>query len=205
MTNCLPLLKKKTDDTQASLLASRLPSGIAWLSKLDPNSNIYKFLLALAKEFNLFETKVNNLVCELDPTTTEDLIENWEKEVGIPDGCIDVASNLQDRRDNVLLKIRGLNVQTAQDFIDLAASYGFTIQIQPAAVHLFPLIFPHYFFGSAKEARFTVFVDFQSEVNPSVFPLAFPYQFGFSQTKIIECLFQKLMPATVNVIYRYIL
>ena len=93
-----------------------------------------------------------------------------------------------------------MNVTTAQDFIDLAAEFGITVTIIPGAVAgTFPMVFPLMFFTSGKEARFTMVVEFPSDLE--TFPLTFPIPFGDGIIGVIKCLFNRIRPANVQIIY----
>lgn len=120
------------------VLLNLLPDGFAMKSKNDTGTNIYKFWKAIAMYYVILEEDLDDVILELGITTTEDLIDRWEQEYGIPDDYIDVASTLADRRNNILLKKGGLNLLNIDDFRDLATSLGYTIIIQTATTVRFP-------------------------------------------------------------------
>lgn len=191
-------------------IAAELPDGKAFESKNIPSKNLYKFLDAIAQSFILFSTDLDEALKEMNPETTEDLIANWEKEYGLPDECLKTDGDIDERRTNILIKIGMNGVQTIQDFIDLATKFGYDAEIIPQAAAeevVFPLDFP-WIFGTAKEVRFTIYVNLPAELGQNTFPFnetKFPFPFSSTNTNIVECVFKRLVPANVQVIFQYIL
>ncbi len=189
-------------DRQGEKLGQYLPTGRAWESKFDADRNLGGLLKGLGQEFYRLELSIELLSLEFDIRQTTLLIREWEESVDIPDSCFTIDEDLQQRRDNVLIKIRDLGVRTAQDFVDVAALFDAVVRIEPGAVHgVFPLLFPIAFYDSGKTAKFTMIVD-QPGVR-EVFPILFPIPFSAGIGGIIECLFLKLRPANVQIIFFY--
>lgn len=191
------------------VLSSYLPDGKAFESKNIPSKNLYKFLDAILKSFVLFCNDLEEVLKEMNPATAESLISRWEQEYGIPDQCLKKSFDLATRRNNVLIKIGMDGVQTVQDFEDLAAQFGFIVEIVPIAgidEAVFPLGFP-WVFITDQEARFTIYVNLPTELGVNVFPFEdkFPFPFSSTNTNIVECVFRRLVPANVQVIFQYIL
>ena len=156
--------------------------------------------MGLACELFRVEEQMNLISFEHDINVTTQFIDEWESAVGIPDACLSGAGTLEDRRRDILVKLAKMNVTTAQDFIDLAAEFGIVVTIIPGAIAgTFPMIFPLMFFPSGKAARFTMIVDFPAALE--VFPLTFPIPFGDGIIGVIKCLFNRVRPANVQIIY----
>lgn len=103
-----------------------LPSGWAWLRVNDPNSNIYKLMDSSSIEFCRVEERGNELIDEVDPNTTYELLEDWERLLGLPDECDpDVEKTIQDRRNRVIQVLTTRGGQNKQFYIDLAENFGF--------------------------------------------------------------------------------
>jgi len=187
------------ENTQA--LADLLPQGVAWEAKNLEESNMYKLLRALSKEFKRVQSKVNEFVTEHDPETTINLIEEWEAAVGIPDDCFKNDVSLDLRRKQVVAKLAKMNVQTAKDFIDLAAYFGYSVIIKDITEgSTFPLTLPFTLGGDSSGTMHVKFVDLDTPGN--VFPLTLPFTLG-GDSNIIICIFNKLKPSTVEIIYSY--
>lgn len=185
-------------------LARYLPGGCLFASKGVDNSTFRKLLRGMSGE--LF--RINGLIkeyCEQTlPDETVKFIEEWESALGIPDECFLGTGTLDERRLDILVKLASSGIQTAQDFIDLAALFGIVITIQNGTVSgVFPMVFPIAFFSSSKDARFTIVVIF-SVVAGEEFPYTFPLPFGNNEIVILECLFDNLKPANCDVIFEQI-
>ena len=189
-------------ERQGALLSAHFPTGRVWDAKDQTGTNFFNLLLGFGAEIFRLETAIEALSNELDINQTEQLITEWEKSVGIPDSCFSIGNTLEERRDQVLSKIAGLGVQTKGDFEQLALSFGTTVVVTAGAdLMIFPLGFPIIFAPTPKDVRFTMVVDFEKE--PFVFPLDFPIQFVNAINGLIQCIFSKLRPATVQLIFRY--
>jgi uncharacterized protein YmfQ (DUF2313 family) len=186
-------------EKQANSLAAYLPSGRLFLSAVKSGKNMRKFLLGMSGELQRAEDFMKSYQDEYDPRTTTLFIEEWESALGIPDDCFSGMGTIEERRRDVLLKLASLGVQTDQDFIDLAALFGFDITITTATGLGFPLTFPFILIGQA-QARFIMIVNFTVEQG-SLFPFTFPFVFGNADLDIMKCLFNKLKPANVQIIY----
>lgn len=201
----MSLFKDHTQTEYAQAISNYLPDGRIWVNKNKSASNIRLTLMAFALEFQRLELKMNEIIDEFDINTTTQLISEWETAVGLPDDCIAIASSLENRRNNVLLKIASDGASTEQDFIDLGALLGFTITIKSGIEDItFPFTFPFMLFDSASDARFTLVVGVDVTEEPNVFPYTFPFTFTESTVAALECIFNKIKPANVNVVFQYV-
>lgn len=104
------------------------PRGIAW--PRDPNTLQGKLRASLTLEMERVEQRIDELLDELDPRTTVELLPDWERMLGLPDNCGGIVpSTLEQRLQAVIIKLRAIGGQSKQYFIDLAALYGFEIEI----------------------------------------------------------------------------
>ncbi len=187
---------------QGFKIAEFLPTGNAWDAKNDISTNLGAFLLALGVELNRIEELIQTTNRELDINFADELLSEWETSVGIPDDCFGTSEDDETRRKQIIVKLRNVRLQTAEDFENLALVFGKVVKVTSGADHgIFPLSFPFTFFSLGKKARFTIIVD--SESNNSVFPLPFPLQFSTGVNGVIECIFTKLKPANCNILFRY--
>jgi uncharacterized protein YmfQ (DUF2313 family) len=198
------LVTAHTTDEQADSLADYLPNGYLFGAKKQVSTNLRNLLIGLTGLLQDAEENINLVSDEYDIRNTTLFIEEWEGFVGIPDNCFVVADTVEERRQNVLTKLAGLGVQTEADFVALAALFGLTVTITPGAVvGAFPMVFPLIFFPTGKAARFTMIVNFTVD-DASRFPLTFPFTFGDAKIATLECLFNKLRPANVDVIFNQV-
>jgi len=200
MTNLFDPLSEKE---QHFALASHLPIGEAWTKAFDTEDDFGKLLSGLSLEFTRFQNNENKLFNEMDINLTTELIEDWEKSVGIPDSCFDININLANRRIQVLQKFSKFGgVQKSEDFVRVADIFGFEIEIiKGSAVGKFPLIFPIPLFASTKSAVHTILIKLINLENTDSFPLLFPLNFSIGAASFLQCIFDKLAPANVQIIF----
>lgn len=106
-----------------------LPRGFAWA--LAPTAWLTRLLSGLAPEFARIHGRVLDLLRESDPRTTFEMLEDWERALGLPDNCTNtLAPTVEARRDNVVAKFIGAGGQSRAYYIAIAARMGYTITIE---------------------------------------------------------------------------
>ncbi len=196
-------VKQRTATEQTNILAQYLRNDRLHAAKNKEGSNLRKVLLGLASQWLRFRDSANDLYHEYDPSQTTKFIEEWEKVVGIPDGCISNNTTLEKRRLNILLKLAGINATTAKQFENIAAIFGYIIKVQNGVdTSTFPLTLP-FVLLSAAEAPFTIVVTLNIADKPQGFPLTFPFTLTSGIPDILLCFFNKLKPANTRVVFRY--
>ena len=200
------LFKDKTSSEATDSLVSFMPGGRPFLAARLPATKLRKLLVGLAGEILRVDGTLNEMTSEHDINTTTLLIEEWERALGIPDSCFSTDVDLPTRRLQVLVKLAKMGLQTEQDYIDLAALFGYTIETTAGADRgLFPfkLKFPTFFFDSPQSARYTLIITFITLESPNRFALDFAIDFTGDLSNVVRCLFNKLVPSNVDVVYEY--
>lgn len=198
------LFQRRDKEAYANSLADYLPNDVLFGSKRIANSNLRKLLEGLAWELFRANGYLRDYSEQVLPDQTAKFLDEWESALGIPDHCLDGQGSDDERRRDILVKLSALGVQTAQDFVNLAALFGVDVTITSGAYSgVFPLHFPVLVFGTAEQARFTIIVNITVPVE-STFPYKFPIPFGTSEIGIIRCIFEHLKPANCNLIIRQI-
>jgi uncharacterized protein YmfQ (DUF2313 family) len=196
----MKLFRINTKDDITNSTAAFMPGGRIFAAKNEENSTLRNYLKGLSSELFRIDEQMNLMSEDYDVNLTVQFIEQWESAVGIPDSCFDNTGTLVERRQNVLAKIAKMNLNTTQDFIDLASIFGVEVEVRTGISEItFPLTFPVIMFTTEKEARFTMIIKFTSETE--VFPFTFPITFGSQAIALVKCLFNKLKPANVQIIY----
>jgi len=197
------MLKERTQTQQADILAQYLRDDSLHEAKNRDGSTLRKILIGLASEWLNFRSKINETSNEYNPKTTTKLIEEWEQFVGIPDDCIPVASTIEQRRLNVLLKLAGINATTEKQFKNVASILGYNIEVSNGvSTSTFPLTLPFLLISEAS-APFTIVITLPSSIQPNGFALTFPFTLTSQQPAILDCLFNKLKPANTQLFFRY--
>lgn len=204
----MSLFKLHTTDEHRKSLADYLPIGKLFQGKNISDTNLFKLLMGLAVECKRAEGNLNLVADEYDIRTTTLLIEEWEKALGLPDDCLNNTTDLEIRRQQVLAKFT-LSIDTVESYINLAAIFGYTIEIVTGrSVGVYPLPYPWVYFSSSKTARFTIIVRLAESIKPSVYPFTstlYPWPYSSGETNIIECLLTHVKPANCDIIFQYIL
>ena len=202
-------ITKHTLDEQRQSLAHFLPSGCLLAAKNVPDTNFFKLIQGFAKEFVRMECAIVELQDDYLPSNTTAFLDEWEDSLGIPDDCFTGTGLPAERRRDIIVKLSLMNVQTRQDFIDLAAVYGFDIEFEmltDRGIKTFPLTFPITFqINDPLAVNFVVFVRFLNATAPQVagFPFIFPITFATNSVNIIQCLFDNLKPIDVCFSYEF--
>lgn len=97
------------------------------------NKVFSKMMSAFAKEFELLEDNITELLLQAIPGLSTDLLPEWEKDLGLPDGCTPLGQTISDRQKAVHAKYTGQYGQSAQFFIDYAEALGSTIEVVQSA------------------------------------------------------------------------
>lgn len=116
-----------TTDDYLQQLQALLPQGPAWSREAD--AVLTKLLTAFSEEFARVDSRIDGLVNEADPRTTNELLADWERVAGLPDLCTGIPETISLRRELLVSKLTNVGGQSRQFFIDLAAKLGYTITI----------------------------------------------------------------------------
>lgn len=112
-----------------SLLIDLLPRGWAW--QVEPDSVFYLFLESLACEAARVEERGEDFLKEIDPSLTFEMIDNWERMLGIPDECTPDSYNpgLTERRLRIIQKLTTGGGQSVAFFKLIASQLGYDIDV----------------------------------------------------------------------------
>ncbi len=126
----------------ARLLMSLLPPSKWGFWTRDLNSNTYKYMLGLGKEFVRVDQRIEDLLNECLTLQADELLEEWEADFGLPEDGYALASTTEGRRKEINAKLIQVGRQDENYFIEIAAALGYTITIEtfsPAFVGIFAM------------------------------------------------------------------
>jgi uncharacterized protein YmfQ (DUF2313 family) len=104
----------------AGQLRALLPAGPAWHDELTQ-----KLLDAWAQEFKRLDGRIGDLLNEADPRLAVELLPDWERLLGLPDGCtVGVSLSLDERRRAAWHKLTAQGDQSRAYFIGMAEKLG---------------------------------------------------------------------------------
>lgn len=112
-----------------SQLQALLPHGAAW--PRDDKAQLTAVLAGLAEEFARVDARAWQLIGEAVPSTTGEMLSDWERVAGLPDNCSGQLMNTQQRRrDDLVSKLISQGGQSRTYFKSLASAMGFDVEIQ---------------------------------------------------------------------------
>ena len=117
----------RTSAEYVAMLRALMPKGRAW--GIEPDSIWIELLTGFSFELVRIEEKWEKLFSERDTRYTDELISYHETEFGLPDECTDPAATLSERRAELQAKLLARGGLHKQYYIELAAAYGYDIQI----------------------------------------------------------------------------
>lgn len=175
-----------TEDDYLHQLQQLLPQGAAW--PRDPDALLTKLLHGLAAEFARLDGKADQLLLEMDPRTADDLLEDWERLLGLPDECAGGGDTVEARRLAAFQKLTELGGQDAGYFIGIAAALGFTavvLEHRPARIgdEIGDLLY-----GEAWQFHWTLAVSAEA---------------GDVDHAVLECVISRARPAHTTVSFTY--
>lgn len=104
-----------------------LPRGSAFTR--DPESGNGQWCQGLAEEWARVDARIDQLLTESDPSTTSELIDDWEIDWGLPSECTGPLVTLAERRQALLDRIVNIPNQSRQTYVDRAAALGYTVTV----------------------------------------------------------------------------
>lgn len=119
---------RRGGEEYAQALTALLPQGRAWPRNAD--SVIMKVVRGLAEIFGYVDRRAADLLeIEADPYRTIEMLDDWERNYGLPEPCVAEPLTLADRHSMLVRKITMLGAQSRAFFIGVAAWLGYTITI----------------------------------------------------------------------------
>jgi uncharacterized protein YmfQ (DUF2313 family) len=110
-------------------LKALLPPGQAF--PRDPGNTLHDLLDGMSIELARVDGRASVLPQEANPASTLELLPDWERVAGLPDKCSGtLEETIQGRRNVLLTKLTSTGGQSAEYFIGIAASLGYTVTIE---------------------------------------------------------------------------
>lgn len=197
------------------IVRRNLPTGFAWLAFHTPAKNFYKIVSGLCKSLDTAWAEFYRVVSdELNPYRTKNLMPEWEKALGLPDKCIGPMTDLEDRRDMVLLRLMRKRYTTAPTWVELARDvFGLEIKLTPGwyvqKPCLYPFEYPRRYDLYPKLGRFRIYIDvlnvdfngypYDGTKEGNKYPI--PYGSGDEGFKRFKCFIERIRPSNVAVIW----
>jgi uncharacterized protein YmfQ (DUF2313 family) len=118
----MPEAQFKRADYREALLAL-LPRGRVWPK--EPGSTLYGTMDGFAPTFERLDKRAQDLLFDLFPANTVELLAEWEATLGLPDPCDGDAQTLEQRRNQVLIKLFEGGGQSKGYYLAVLARLGY--------------------------------------------------------------------------------
>ena len=194
-------------------LQRHLPTGLAWDAYRTVGKNLYQLWSAFATAYDDMSAALCRMIRELDPSTTVDMIGEWERAVGLPDPCLPQVTTLGERRFWVLWRLGRRRWTTAAEWIELAGLFGLDIRITPGwyvqRPALYDWSYPKRYDIFPKLGRFRVYIDVLNvpfagyDYGRDNRGPGYPIPYGSIDDRLASfiCIIDRVRPANVVVIY----
>lgn len=108
-------------------LHALLPSGRAWSE--DTGTVLDSFLDAIASQLAEVDRAGANMLDEIRPSTTLELLPDWERVAGLPDSCSVLGSTIAIRRASLLEKLVTKPTLNPSEFVRIGRTFGVEITV----------------------------------------------------------------------------
>lgn len=118
----------RTGEDYAEAMQALLPLGQAWPRAFE--SALMRVVRGLTRIWGDFEVRASKLLeQESDPRITVELLEDWERNWGLPDPCYTAPLSVEERQRALVQRMTIEGGQSREFFISVAAYIGYTISI----------------------------------------------------------------------------
>lgn len=194
-------------------LQKHLPTGLAWDAYRIIGKTAYRLWSSFAHSYDDMSEALCRLIGELDPYTTVELIDEWERAVGLPDDCLPRGKTLGERRFWVLFRLGRKRWTTIPEWIALARLFGLEIRVTPGwyvqKPALYAAEYPKRYDLFPKLGRFRAYIDvfaipyegydYGKTGRGRGYPI--PYGTGSESYKAFQCILERVAPANVVLIW----
>lgn len=179
-----------------------MPRGFVWPRGTDATQT--KALSGLVPVYVRTNARANKLLVEALPSTTFELLPEWEATLGLPDPCAGVSPTIQGRRAQVVARFSNIGGQSTSHMIAFAKSLGYTItitQFTPARAGMLragqPLCGTSWAHAWRVNAALNTINPFRAGYSVAGEPLS------SSGNAVLECELKNYAPAHTTVFFKY--
>jgi len=123
------ILTSYTTDQYITGIKNTLPSGKAW-PKDEPESNLSLICNAFAQFYNDIDTLSTELIDEVCPVYTEQLLSIWQETYNLPDSCVSSSSSTENQRNQLLARMGETGGISNTYYENYAKQLGFQVNIK---------------------------------------------------------------------------
>lgn len=109
-------------------LKALLPTGAAFTR--DAGSALSSVLSGVAEELARVDQRGADLMVQTDPRVVTELLADWERSWGLPDGCVVASPSPDSRRLALHQRVASLGGQSRPYFVGLSALLGYDTEVE---------------------------------------------------------------------------
>lgn len=177
-----------------------LPPGRVW--SRDSGSVQNGALLGLNTIYETNTARANQLLVDVFPGSTFELLPEWEATLGLPDPCAGEAPTIQARVAQVVARMTATGGQSVSYFKNLAAKLGYTVTISQFVPSRFGACFGKPFGGADWAYAWRVNAP-TFTVNLNRFGGAFGASFSWWNNNVLQCELAAAAPAHTILNFSY--
>lgn len=185
------------DDFLAGFL-NLLPRGPVW--PRDPSSVQVQALSSLMPTWARLAGRDENLLVDAFPTTTVELLPEWESTLGLPDPCAGASPTLSQRQNQVTARFEDAGGQTIAHFISFAATLGYAITVTEFTPRRFGAQFGTPMYGTAWASAWQVNVP-SITIAYRKFGDLFGEPYAAWGNQVLSCELNRIKPAHTALIF----
>ncbi len=183
-------------------LLALLPRGRVW--SRDPNSTMVKALSGLTPVYARNDARACELLVDAFPSTAVELLPEWESTLGLPDPCLGPAATIPQRQALVTAKLTARGGQSAQYFVDVAATIGIPITVSNFAPCRFGIAhFGDPMLGVEWAHVWAVHAQLGPVIDTDFAEGKFGDRFRTWGIPVLECQLREIEPAHAKLIFLY--
>lgn len=129
--------------TQADYLAQLMalaPQGAAW--SRESGSTLSAVFQGLADELARVDARARDLMVQTDPRVVTEMLTDWERAYGLPDGCVTAEPTPDGRRLALHHKVASLGGQSPAYYVGMSALLGYLTDVEEFTPSRLPLTLP---------------------------------------------------------------
>ncbi|WPP22451.1 YmfQ family protein [Komagataeibacter rhaeticus] len=181
-------------------LLNLLPRGRIW--SRDPDGMPYQMAAVWAPSFQRSAQSAGDLIDDAFPSTTVNLLPEWEATLGLPDPCAGESPTVELRRAQVVARLTDNGGASIPYFVAFAKTLGYDITITQFAPSRFRRKFGTPFGGDAWAYTWQVNCP-QLTINRLKFGQSFGNPWATWSNAVLECELTARKPAHTILIFNY--
>jgi len=162
-----------------------------------------QLLDGLAQELARVDARGNALLEESLPSSTLELLPDWERNAALPDACTPAGQTVPQRQAALMARLTGNSGPSKPYLIALAASLGYTVTIVNRYARRYRAAMGGYYGGTDWQFVWEVHAPLNSVVYRHFGDSVYGEAYASWQNAVLECVLKQHAPAHTQVNFIY--